>query len=302
MAVAGHDGTKTGIKAYLDKTGELLNKIGYYGEMSKAAAHIMITRYNVPYVNNQQDVEEVLGKTVKWIGPHPENKYPEYDGWYIRKIGGVHEDMKLMLGTPLKIKGVSRVEKTINSLKEEYSEEERSDEEKLWDIFLSPTKGSMTIAQEYAQTLGLERLSSPKESEWPQGVVIHGYFDLIINSINEILELVENPGERAPKRSAHELFALARKVAHRIGVAMRKFQLDSRRGSALDNLIVKLDDLWKLGNAWFYFDQEIVKRFAGKPGGAIVNQKAEAFKNDIGYFYHVLGKKAPWEEENETPI
>lgn len=183
---------------------------------------------------------------------------------------------------------------------EEHSEEERSDEEKLWDIFLSPTKGSMMIAQEYAQTLGLDSLSSPKESKWPQEVVIHGYFDLIINSINEMLELVENPGPRSPKRSAHEIFALARKVIHNIGASTRKFQLDSRRGSALDNLIVKLDDVWKLRNAWFYFDQEIAKRFAGKPGGAIVKHKAEAFKNDIGYFYHVLGKKAPWEEENET--
>ena len=66
----------------------------------------MIKYHNVPFVNNQEDVEKVLGKTVEWTGPHPEGKYPGYDGWYIRKIGGEHADMKILVGRPIGIQGV----------------------------------------------------------------------------------------------------------------------------------------------------------------------------------------------------
>tara|TARA_Y100000296_G_C5119314_1_gene229501 strand:+ start:390 stop:713 length:324 start_codon:yes stop_codon:yes gene_type:complete len=102
MAGSGHDGTRNAIDAYLEKTSSLLKEEGYYGEMSKAIAHIMITRHNVPFVPSHKDVEKVLGKTVEWIGPHPEGKYPGYDGWYSRGIGGSQE-MKIMLGNPIGI-------------------------------------------------------------------------------------------------------------------------------------------------------------------------------------------------------
>tara|TARA_R100000008_G_C3548761_1_gene149110 strand:+ start:79 stop:717 length:639 start_codon:yes stop_codon:yes gene_type:complete len=103
MAGTGHDGTRKAIDAYLEKTSSLLKEEGYYGEMSKAIAHIMITRHSVPYVPSHEDVEKVLGKQVDWIGPHPEGKYPGYDGWYSRGIGGSQE-MKIMLGNPIGIK------------------------------------------------------------------------------------------------------------------------------------------------------------------------------------------------------
>ncbi len=67
--------------------------------MSGKAAHVMITRHDVPVVTSQADVEKVLGKKVKWIGPHPEEKYPEHPGWYIRSLGG-EEHMKILLGKP----------------------------------------------------------------------------------------------------------------------------------------------------------------------------------------------------------
>jgi hypothetical protein len=100
MAGSGHDGTRKGIDAYLAKTADLLNQGGFYGEMSKAIAHIMITRHNVPFVPSHEDVEKVLGKTVEWIGPHPEGKYPGYDGWYTRNIGGGPQ-MKILVGSPI---------------------------------------------------------------------------------------------------------------------------------------------------------------------------------------------------------
>ena len=106
MAAAGHDGTKKAIDAYLAKTAELLKTDGFYGEMSKAIAHIMITRHNVPYVSSHEDVERVLGKKVEWVGQHPEGKYPDHSGWYERDIGGKHRDMKIMVGRPNGIQSV----------------------------------------------------------------------------------------------------------------------------------------------------------------------------------------------------
>jgi hypothetical protein len=106
MTVSGHDGTRSAIDAYVAKTAELLKTNGFYGEMSKGIAHVMITRHGVPFVSSHEDVERVLGKTIQWVGVHPEGKYPGYDGWYIRKISGIHEDMKIMLGRPIGIAGV----------------------------------------------------------------------------------------------------------------------------------------------------------------------------------------------------
>jgi hypothetical protein len=105
MTAAGHDGSRQAINAYLTKTAELLAQGGYYSEMSKGIAHIMITRHGVPFVNNKEDVQKVLGKEISWLGEHPEGKYPGYDGWYSRGIGGGQET-KILLGRPSGIKGI----------------------------------------------------------------------------------------------------------------------------------------------------------------------------------------------------
>jgi len=100
MSAVGHDGTREAINIYLTKTAELLHIKSYYSEMSKGVAHIMITRYNVPYVMDQESAEQTLGKSVQWIGEHPEKRYPGYDGWYKRTIAG-KEEMKILLGKPI---------------------------------------------------------------------------------------------------------------------------------------------------------------------------------------------------------
>ena len=100
MTGAGHDGKSQSKRAYIEKTLELLKSPGYYAEMSKAIAHIMITRYKAPVVVDEATVRKVLGKEITWIGPHPEGKYPGFDGWYEREIGGEHLHMKIMLGKP----------------------------------------------------------------------------------------------------------------------------------------------------------------------------------------------------------
>ena len=102
LGVVGHDGSAIAIQKYLDETAAQLLS-GGMAEMSGKIAHIMITRYGVPAITNQVDVERLLGKPVEWVGSHPEQKYanrygPEYQGFYNRNIGG-GSHMKILLGT-----------------------------------------------------------------------------------------------------------------------------------------------------------------------------------------------------------
>lgn len=101
LGIVGHDGTSQAIQKYLDETAQMLLD-GGIAEMSGKIAHIMITRYNVPAVTGHESVEGMLGKTVSWVGAHPEDKYadrygPDYEGWYTRSIGGASH-MKILLG------------------------------------------------------------------------------------------------------------------------------------------------------------------------------------------------------------
>ena len=99
LTASGHDGTRAGKDAYVAKTAEMLHTKGYYAEMSKGIAHLMIKYYQVPFVADEEDVRKVLGKEIEWLGQHPEGRYPEYNGWYVRDISG-NRELKIMLGTP----------------------------------------------------------------------------------------------------------------------------------------------------------------------------------------------------------
>ena len=101
LGVVGHDGSASAIQKYLDETAAQLLS-GGMAEMSGKIAHIMITRYGVPAVTDQAQVEQLLGKPVEWIGVHPEQKYadrygPEFEGFYNRNIAGASH-MKILLG------------------------------------------------------------------------------------------------------------------------------------------------------------------------------------------------------------
>ncbi len=101
MTVGATDGSPEGKKAYIEKTADLLQTQGNYAEMSDAIAHVMITKFKVPYVEDPKAVQRILGKDkeIKWIGKRPDGKYPDYNGWYIRKLGN-EEHIKIMLGLP----------------------------------------------------------------------------------------------------------------------------------------------------------------------------------------------------------
>lgn len=101
LGIVGHDGSKIAIQKYLEQSAEKL-KSGAIAEMSGAIAHIMITRYGVPAVTSKEEVEQMLGKTVEWIGRHNEEKraarYGDtHEGWYYRDIAGAAH-MKILLG------------------------------------------------------------------------------------------------------------------------------------------------------------------------------------------------------------
>ena len=61
---------------------------------------MMIKYKKVPFVSNPEDIKKLLpGKDINYIGEHPNGKYPGYDGWYERKLGG-KKHMKIILGSP----------------------------------------------------------------------------------------------------------------------------------------------------------------------------------------------------------
>ena len=101
LGIVGHDGSPAAVETYLKVSADLL-KSGSIGEMSGKIAHIMITRHDVPAVQTKEEVESLLGKTVDWVGRHPDEKYAErygseYEGWYTRVIGG-KPHLKILLG------------------------------------------------------------------------------------------------------------------------------------------------------------------------------------------------------------
>ena len=101
LGIVGHDGSDAAINKYLEETAAQL-KSGAIAEMSGKIAHIMITRHGVPAVTDHAATEAMLGKQVEWIGRHPEDHYadrygPEYEGFYMRNIGG-DPHMKILLG------------------------------------------------------------------------------------------------------------------------------------------------------------------------------------------------------------
>jgi hypothetical protein len=99
FAGVGHDGTSQAKREYIKSRGEDLLKPGYYVEVSGKLAQILISDYKDPIVDNQKDVEKVLGRPVEWNGKCPDDPSLPGDAWYTRKIAG-HPHAKIMLGKP----------------------------------------------------------------------------------------------------------------------------------------------------------------------------------------------------------
>jgi len=102
LGISGHDGSRLAKDEYLQNTVQQLMG-GAFAEMSKAIAHIMITRHGIPAVTNKEEAEALLGKPVQWLGPHPDPQKaarygPDYEGWYMRDIAGTPEAKIILTG------------------------------------------------------------------------------------------------------------------------------------------------------------------------------------------------------------
>ena len=131
MTAAGHDGQSKSKGHYIRKTIELLNMSGFYAEMSKRIADIMIED-GVPYVDNPAAVRKTLGsgKPIEWLGTHPEGKHPEYKGWYRRTVGGHQGELKIMLGTP-KFSGPFNYDAIVGEQNEPFQRKVRAKHDKM---------------------------------------------------------------------------------------------------------------------------------------------------------------------------
>ena len=87
---SGSDGNTESKRELLRMKAKELFHRGHYAEVSGKFAEILLNKFNVPYVNNKQDVETVLNKDVEWIG----------DGWYKRNISGAGNHKKILVGIP----------------------------------------------------------------------------------------------------------------------------------------------------------------------------------------------------------
>lgn len=96
FAGVGHDGSYEAKRSYLQSNSDLLKKPGFYIEVSGKLADVLIGKYNVPVVDDQDQVEKVLGKSVEWQG---EKLGSPVTGWYIRDIAG-HPHSKILVGRP----------------------------------------------------------------------------------------------------------------------------------------------------------------------------------------------------------
>lgn len=122
----GHDGTRAAKDRVMAYKAKLLKSKKQYAEMSGAIAHIMLTRYGVDSVNDEETVQKALNKDIEWIGAHPKGKYPDNPGWYRRTIGG-ERHLKILMGLPLKGKKKTEEVGEVWDLEEE----ERAGEEAL---------------------------------------------------------------------------------------------------------------------------------------------------------------------------
>ena len=106
----GHDGEEASRKGYLQVKADEFKDVSknYYGEVSDKLAAILINKFGVPVVEDEETVREVVGKekVMEFAGQHPKVKSGESTekdcpgkGWYKRKIAG-HEHWKILVGNP----------------------------------------------------------------------------------------------------------------------------------------------------------------------------------------------------------
>jgi hypothetical protein len=97
VTAIGHDGEKPSKSAVVKELGKILNKDGYFMEVSSPMSDILISKYGPPAFNEEQTRKVLTGKQIEWLGKHPDGLYSDHNGWYYRVIGG-KKSLKILLG------------------------------------------------------------------------------------------------------------------------------------------------------------------------------------------------------------
>lgn len=84
----GHDGVSGSKREAISHFVKLLKQGKAFSEVSGKMADLFFTKMRLKSVDDEDRVEKILNKSVDWVGPHPEGKYPKNLGWYFRTIGG----------------------------------------------------------------------------------------------------------------------------------------------------------------------------------------------------------------------
>lgn len=92
FGISSNDGSPESKRIQKETVGKYLNTPGYYSELSYTMEFVAQNR-NVPYIDNQEIVEEVLGKPVIWEG----------DGYYTRNLSGLGKVTKRLYGHPINV-------------------------------------------------------------------------------------------------------------------------------------------------------------------------------------------------------
>lgn len=100
LSGVGHDGEKESVREFLINSIDILKQKGYFIEVSKNFAQILINR-GVNIISDEKMIKEVLGKDIEFLGKHPDpDKDPSNSyGWYKRKINN-QDFIKLLVGKP----------------------------------------------------------------------------------------------------------------------------------------------------------------------------------------------------------
>lgn len=94
LGIAGNDGSPEAIQTIKQAISTYLQMQGYYAELSLKTEFIA-QKHGVPFIDNHELVEQVLGKSVDWEG----------DGYYSRQLGEMGNVSKRLYGFP---KGVNQ--------------------------------------------------------------------------------------------------------------------------------------------------------------------------------------------------
>jgi len=96
----GHDGKRDSKKTYLKHKVDDFSTMGFYGEVSGKLAAILLNKYKLHHVRDEEKVKKILkGKNITWHGKHPTDPSMGGEGWYSRKLGGkMHA--KIIVGNP----------------------------------------------------------------------------------------------------------------------------------------------------------------------------------------------------------